>query len=96
MVREGMRAIVEEPGGTAYPEFANAGFGAQGIRVYGKTGSTERPEHAWFAGFAVDSSGRAVAVAVLVEGGKRGSSDAAPLGRDILHFCVQAGYIGHR
>ncbi len=95
MVREGMHAIVEEPGGTAYPEFANAGFGAQGIKVYGKTGSTERPEHAWFAGFAVDSSNRTVAVAVLVEGGKRGSSDAAPLGRDILRFCVQAGYIGY-
>ncbi len=96
MVREGMHAIVEESGGTAYSEFANAGFAAQGIKVYGKTGSTERPEHAWFGGFAVDGSGRAVAVAVLVEGGKRGSSDAAPLGRDILHFCAQAGYIGYR
>jgi len=96
MVREGMHAVVEEPGGTAYSEFAYAGFAAQGIKVYGKTGSTERPEHAWFAGFAVDGSGRTVAVAVLVEGGKRGSSDAAPLGRDILHFCVQAGYIGYR
>ena len=79
MVREGMRAVIEEHGGTAYSEFAYAGFAAQGIKVYGKTGSTERPEHAWFAGFAVDGSGRTVAVAVLVEGGKRGSSDAAPL-----------------
>lgn len=95
MVREGMRAVVEEHGGTAYSEFAYAGFAAQGIKVYGKTGSTERPEHAWFAGFAVDRSGRSVAVAVLVEGGKHGSSDAAPLARDILHFCVQQGYLGY-
>ena len=94
VVRDGMHAVVEESGGTAYSEFVSARFTAQGIKVYGKTGSTEKPEHAWFAGFAVDNSNRAVAIAVLVEGGKRGSSDAAPLGRDILQYCVQAGYLG--
>ena len=94
LVREGMRAVIEEQGGTAHEEFANAGFTSQGIRVYGKTGSTEKPEHAWFAGFAEDASGRSIAVAVLVEGGKHGASDAAPLARDILRYCVEAGYIG--
>ncbi|KPK42575.1 MAG: hypothetical protein AMJ65_07440 [Phycisphaerae bacterium SG8_4] len=64
------------------------------MKVYGKTGSTERPFHAWFAGFAADSKGRKIAVAVVVEGGQHGSSDAAPLAREIIQLCIQAHYIG--
>jgi len=96
VVYEGMHAVVEEPGGTANREFAPAlvSFASRGIRIYGKTGSTSQPEHAWFAGFARDSSGSGVAVAVVVEGGQQGSADAAPLARDILQFCVEAGYLG--
>ncbi|MFA5251173.1 MAG: penicillin-binding transpeptidase domain-containing protein [Phycisphaerae bacterium] len=93
-VYDGMSAVVNEPDGTAYKEFAYSGLDEQGVKVYGKTGSTERPEHAWFAGFAVDGKGRKLAVAVLVEGGQHGSSDAAPLTRDIIQFCIEAGYIG--
>ena len=97
-VYEGMHAVVEESGGTANREFASAlgSFSSRGIRLYGKTGSTTQPEHAWFAGFAKDTKGRTVAVAVLVEGGQAGSTDAAPLGRDILLFCAEAGYIGYK
>jgi penicillin-binding protein 2 len=94
IVRGGMRAVVNEFGGTAYRAFASSNFASDGITVYGKTGSTERPEHAWFAGFAEDSKGRSIAIAVLVEGGQLGSKDAAPLGRKILELCVDAGYIG--
>ncbi len=96
IVYDGMRAVVEESNGTANKEFAYslASFASLGIRIYGKTGSTEKPEHAWFAGFAKDEAGRALAVAVVVEGGERGSSDAAPIGRDIFQFCAEAGYIG--
>ncbi len=96
LVYEGMHAVVEESGGTAHREFQPAltHFASRGIKLYGKTGSTTQPEHAWFAGFARDGAGRAIAVAVLVEGGQAGSSDAAPLGRDILRFCVDAGYLG--
>jgi penicillin-binding protein 2 len=95
-VYDGMYAVVEESGGTANREFAPAlhYFSSLGIKLYGKTGSTEKPEHAWFAGFAKDASGKMVAVAVVVEGGTLGSADAAPLGRDILEFCAEAGYIG--
>jgi penicillin-binding protein 2 len=95
-VYEGMHAVVEEPGGTANREFASAlpMFSSHGIRVYGKTGSTSQPEHAWFAGFARDGARRAIAVAVIVEGGQQGSSDAAPLARDIMEFCIEAGYLG--
>ena len=95
-VYEGMHAVVEESGGTANKEFAQAlrNFSSQGIRLYGKTGSTSQPEHAWFGGFAKDAKGRTIAIAVLVEGGQQGSTDAAPLGRDILQFCAEAGYLG--
>jgi len=95
IVYDGMRAVVSEPGGTAYNEFANSGLSEQGIIVYGKTGSTEEPDNAWFGGFARDSTERSVAIAVVVEGGQHGSRDAAPLARDIIQFCIEAGYIGN-
>jgi len=93
VVYDGMSAVVSEPGGTAYPQFAYAGFAGQGVEVYGKTGSTERPDNAWFAGFAEDNSGRSIAIAVVVEGGQHGSSDASPLARDIIQFCIEASYL---
>ncbi len=93
-VRDGMDAVVNESGGTANTEFSRVNLGSRGVKVYGKTGSTESPEHAWFAGFAQDGSGRTIAISVVVEGGKHGSSDAAPLARDIIEFCIDAGYIG--
>lgn len=96
IVRDGMSAVVNEDGGTAYNEFAHANFAEQGVEVYGKTGSTEAPEHAWFAGFAEDKRGRGIAIAVVVEGGQHGSSDAGPLARDIIGFCVEAGHLGQR
>ncbi|MFZ0035747.1 MAG: penicillin-binding transpeptidase domain-containing protein [Sedimentisphaerales bacterium] len=94
VVRDGMNAVVNEPGGTAYNEFAAAGLAEQGVKVYGKTGSTEEPVNAWFCGFTEDSTGKSIAIAVLVEGGQHGASDAAPLARDIIQFCIEAGYIG--
>lgn len=97
VIYDGMFAVVEESGGTANKEFRPmlSYFSARGIKIYGKTGSTQQPEHAWFAGFAKDNGGKAVAIAIVVEGGQQGSADAAPLARDILEFCVEAGYIGN-
>ena len=96
VVYDGMYAVVNEPDGTAYKEFTPAGLVEQGVKVYGKTGSTEEPDNAWFCGFGEDSTGRKLAIAVVVEGGQRGSSDAAPLARDIIQFCIEARYIGNR
>jgi cell division protein FtsI/penicillin-binding protein 2 len=93
-VYDGMTAVVNEPGGTAYKEFKPRELAQQGVKVLGKTGSTERPYHAWFAGFAEDHGGAKIALAVLVEGGQHGSSDAAPLARDIIQLCVEKGYVG--
>ena len=94
-IYDGMGAVVNEINGTAFSVFQNSNFAADGIRLYGKTGSTEAPETAWFAGFAKDASGRCIALAVLVEGGQHGASDAAPLAREILKFCIDAGYLGN-
>jgi penicillin-binding protein 2 len=95
VIYDGTSAVVNEINGTAYETFRGSNFNAEGVRVYGKTGSTENPDNAWFAGFAKDGSGRSLAVAVVVEGGQHGSSDAAPLARDILKFCIDAGYLGN-
>ena len=94
-VRDGMAAVVSEQGGTAYRQFLNSGFSSKGVTVYGKTGSTQGSENALFAGFAEDARGRSIAIAIVVEGGQHGSSDAAPLARDIISLCMEAGYIGN-
>ncbi len=95
-LRDGMYAVVNEPGGTAYNAFKNSVLmdKSLGLRIYGKTGSTEKPYNALFAGFVEDKSGRAVSIAVVVEGGQAGSQDAAPLAVEIIKLCNQAGYIG--
>lgn len=94
VILDGMHAVVYESHGSAKTEFSKTDFDQYGVKVYGKTGSTEAPENAWFAGFAQDRSGRAVAISVLVEGGESGGTDAAPVARDILEFCVLHGYLG--
>jgi penicillin-binding protein 2 len=94
LVYDGMSAVVNEPGGTAYNQFAYSGFDQQGVRVYGKTGSTEKPDNACFAGFVEDTKGRSISIAVVVEGGQSGPRGAAPLARDVIQFCIEAGYIG--
>ena len=95
-VRDGMAAVVNKPGGSAYRIFHDSELFRRGLKIYGKTGSTERPEHAWFECFAEDQAGRIIIAVVLVEGGSRGSDDAAPLGHSILTLCNEAGYIGNR
>jgi penicillin-binding protein 2 len=94
VVHDGMWAVVNEPSGTAYSEFQHSGLARQGVKVYGKTGSTEKPDNAWFAGFAKDNPGKGIAVAVIVEGGQHGASDAGPLAREIIQFCIEAGCLG--
>jgi penicillin-binding protein 2 len=96
VVYDGMSAVVNEISGTANSTFAEVlpALDEMNIKVYGKTGSTQAPEIAWFGGFAVDGKNKSIAIAVVVEGGESGSRNAAPLGRDIIQFCIEAGYIG--
>ena len=96
VIYDGMYAVVNEFRGSANARFEPflATLAAEDVKVYGKTGSTEDPEHAWFGGFAQDSTAQKIAIAVVVEGGQRGSRDAAPLARNIIQLCIEAGYIG--
>ncbi len=90
--------MVNEENGTANTAFSEAkqSFAEQRVRIYGKTGSTEDPEHAWFAGYAKDFSGDyCLAIAVVAEGGQSGANDATPLARDIIQFCINHKYLGH-
>ncbi|MBL7214571.1 MAG: hypothetical protein ISS71_02700 [Phycisphaerae bacterium] len=94
IIRDGMHAVVYESGGTAYNVFQDSDLLQRNMTLYGKTGSTEDPAHAWFECFAEDTTGRVVVIAVLIEGGGSGSGEAAPLGKEILRLCNEAGYIG--
>jgi penicillin-binding protein 2 len=96
VVYDGMSAVINERNGTAYDAFAPANFSRYGAHVYGKTGSTEALENAWFGGFVEDTRGRKIAVALVVEGGQSGSHDAAPIARHIVQLCIDAGYVGNR
>ncbi len=94
VVRDGMHAVVYESGGTASTVFTKAELDERRITLYGKTGSTEKPEHAWFQCLAEDTAGRALVIVTLVEGGLSGSGEATPLGKEILWTCNEFGYIG--
>ncbi|MFN0158091.1 MAG: penicillin-binding protein 2 [Bacteroidota bacterium] len=75
IVREGMRRVVEESGGTA-------GLArVKGIEAAGKTGTAQNPhgkDHSWFIGFAPFDKPK-IAIAVLVENIGYGGSFAAPM-----------------
>lgn len=75
VVREGMRRVVMEPGGTA-------GLArVKGIQAAGKTGTSQNPhgkDHSWFVGFAPFDNPK-IAIAVLVENVGYGGSHAAPI-----------------
>lgn len=85
-VREGMRGVTTETGGTAYGTFKNFD-----IEVGGKTGSaqTERFDengnkitNAWFVGFAPYDEPE-IAIVVMIENGQSGGNAAVPA-RDIV------------
>jgi penicillin-binding protein 2 len=81
VVREGLRRVVEEPGGTG--SMARV----KGMEVAGKTGTAQNPhgpDHAWFIGFAPYDHPR-IAIAVLIENAGFGGSFAAP----IAGLCIE-------
>jgi penicillin-binding protein 2 len=94
VVKDGMHAVVMERSGTANTAFKGSPLHERGVKLYGKTGSTESPFNALFTGFVEDDTARSIAIAIIVEGGQSGSGDAAPLAEHILTLCNEAGYIG--
>jgi penicillin-binding protein 2 len=81
VVREGMRRVVQEPGGTG-------GLArVRGIESAGKTGTSQNPhgqDHAWYIGFAPYDNPK-IAIAVMVENVGYGGSHAAP----VAGLCVE-------
>jgi penicillin-binding protein 2 len=80
LIREGMRRVVESPGGTG-------GLARiPGIVSGGKTGTAENPhgkDHSWYIGFAPFDR-PVIAVAVLVENAGYGGVTAAPIAGKIM------------
>jgi len=86
-LQEALTAVVERGTGR--------GVAIPGLTVAGKTGSAENPRgqpHAWFAAYAPAGDPR-VAVAVLVEHGRRGGLVAAPIARAVLQAAVGPGAV---
>jgi penicillin-binding protein 2 len=91
VVKEGMRGVVNEPGGTAY------GSRIQNISMSGKTGTAQAGslekgkhlgDHAWFIAFAPFEEPQ-IAISVLVEFGGHGSSMSAPIAKAITETLLK-------
>jgi len=94
VVRDGLRAAVAVPGGTAYYPLHSLG-----VPVAGKTGTAQfgvadthgnTPAHAWFSAYG-PADNPEVAVTVFIEAGGEGSSYALPVADQILQY-----YFAHR
>jgi penicillin-binding protein 2 len=80
IIREGMRRVVEEPGGTGSMARIS------GIVSAGKTGTAENPHgaaHAWYVGFAPFDHPK-IAIAVMLENAGYGGTKAAPIARMVM------------
>jgi penicillin-binding protein 2 len=81
VLREGMRGVVQEPGGTG-------GLArVKGVESGGKTGTAQNPHgksHAWYIGFAPFENPR-IAIVAMVENVGYGGSYAAP----IAGMCIE-------
>jgi penicillin-binding protein 2 len=83
LIREGMRRVVESPGGTG-------GLARiPGIMSGGKTGTAQNPhgaDHAWYIGFAPFDHPK-IAIAVMLENAGFGGAKAAPIaGKVMQHY----------
>jgi len=80
LIREGMRRVVQEPGGTG-------GMARiPGIVSGGKTGTAENPhgaDHAWYIGFAPFDHPK-IAIAVMLENAGFGGTKAAPVAGKVM------------
>jgi cell division protein FtsI/penicillin-binding protein 2 len=95
LVQGGMRAVIYNDdgyldSGTAYEAFHPLPWPVEEVALYGKTGSTM---NSLFAGYAEDTNGRCLAIAVLAEVEEGGGKVAAPMGREIFKKCAECGYL---
>ena len=85
LIREALNAVVYE--GTGYMSQI------KGVKMYGKTGSAQNPhgeDHAWFVSYGtVGDEPAKVAVAVLVEHGAHGATEAAPIAKAVIEAVLE-------
>lgn len=90
-IREGLYNVVNDSHGTAFKTVR-----LKEVAIAGKTGTAEvggnRPDHAWFAGYAPADNPR-VAFAVVVEHGGSGSKVAGPIAREYVKTLLDTGLI---
>ena len=90
-VREGLRAVVQEPYGTGYRTVR-----LEQVAIAGKTGTAEtgpgKPDHAWFAGYVPADEPRYAFVVVLEHGGS-GSRAAGPVTRELIRKMLDNGLV---
>jgi penicillin-binding protein 2 len=80
LIREGMRRVVEAPGGTG------GAARIKGILSGGKTGTAQNPhgaDHAWYIGFAPFDHPK-IAIAVMLENSGMGGVRAAPIAGKVM------------
>jgi len=90
LVKDGMRGVVNEPGGTA------GASKVQNVLMSGKTGTAQAGsqsvglgDHAWFIAYA-PSEDASIAMSILVEHGLHGSSAAAPIAKSLTETLFKA------
>jgi len=90
-VRDGLRKVVQDRHGTGY-KYARL----PEIEFAGKTGTAEvggnRPDHAWFAGYAPANNPR-VAFAVVLEHCGSGGREAGPVAKELVRSLLATGLI---
>jgi len=80
LIREGMRRVVEMPGGTG------GAARIPGIQSGGKTGTAQNPhgnDHAWYIGFAPFDHPK-IAIAVMLQNAGMGGAKAAPIAGKVM------------
>ncbi len=86
-IQEGMKRVVNSPGGTG------GGAKVPGVLVAGKTGTAQNPphkDHAWFIGYAPADHPK-IAICVLVENAGFGGTVSAP----IAGLCIEKYLYGN-
>jgi penicillin-binding protein 2 len=90
LVREGLLAVVNEPGGTAYKYTR-----MKGVQIAGKTGTAETglpdENNAWFAGWAPYDNPQICVVVVIERTRGHGGEVAGPVAKQIFqaYFGIQ-------
>ena len=88
-VREGMREVVNNEGGTGKRAKLD------GVVVAGKTGTAQNPQgrtHAWFTGFAPYNDPK-ICVVVFLEHGGKGGLEPAEIAHGIFEEAKKRGYL---